>query len=98
MHASGGDVGLQDGKPGNSEAGHNNLGAGRIVAQDDVRMDAAIKDDPLLEKPRYYATRFVSNLEAVDALSWEPGWHITEAGRKGLALLEETAEQAGEER
>jgi len=42
--ASGGAVGLQDGKPGNSEAGHINIGAGRIVKQDDVRLDEAMKD------------------------------------------------------
>ncbi len=37
-------VGLQAGKAGNSEAGHLNLGAGRIVLQDDVRLDQAMKD------------------------------------------------------
>jgi 2,3-bisphosphoglycerate-independent phosphoglycerate mutase len=42
LHASGEYVGLQGGKPGNSEAGHTNLGAGRIVPQDDVRMDRAV--------------------------------------------------------
>ncbi len=51
LRASGEDVGLQGGKPGNSEAGHNNLGAGRIVAQDDVRMDAAIKDGSFRSNP-----------------------------------------------
>lgn len=44
LRASGADVGLQNGKPGNSEAGHTNLGAGRVVPQDDVRMDSAIRD------------------------------------------------------
>ena len=44
LQASGENVGLQAGKPGNSEAGHTNLGAGRVVAQDDVRMDSAIRD------------------------------------------------------
>lgn len=42
--ASGEAVGLQDGKPGNSEAGHINLGSGRVVLQDDVRLDKAMKD------------------------------------------------------
>lgn len=51
LRASGEDVGLQGGKPGNSEAGHNNLGAGRIVAQDDVRMDSAIKDGSFRQNP-----------------------------------------------
>lgn len=49
--ASGEDVGLQSGKPGNSEAGHTNLGAGRVVAQDDVRMDNAIRDGEFVRNP-----------------------------------------------
>jgi 2,3-bisphosphoglycerate-independent phosphoglycerate mutase len=44
LQASGDAVGLQEGKAGNSEAGHMNIGAGRIVLQDDVRLDQAIKD------------------------------------------------------
>lgn len=51
LDASGADVGLQDGKPGNSEAGHTNLGAGRVVAQDDVRMDAAIRSGDFKRNP-----------------------------------------------
>ncbi len=51
LRASGEDVGLKAGKAGNSEAGHNNLGAGRIVAQDDVRMDQAIKDGSFRRNP-----------------------------------------------
>jgi 2,3-bisphosphoglycerate-independent phosphoglycerate mutase len=42
--ASGNDVGLPDGQMGNSEVGHLNLGAGRIVYQDIVRIDKGIKD------------------------------------------------------
>jgi len=37
-------VGLQAGKPGNSEAGHINIGSGRVILQDDVRLDGALKD------------------------------------------------------
>ncbi|RPI79093.1 MAG: phosphoglycerate mutase (2,3-diphosphoglycerate-independent), partial [Chloroflexi bacterium] len=44
LSASGEAVGLQPGKSGNSEAGHMNIGAGRIVIQDDVRLDQAMKD------------------------------------------------------
>lgn len=44
LQASGEAVGLQPGKSGNSEAGHINLGAGRMVLQDDVRLEAAIRD------------------------------------------------------
>jgi len=51
IRASGEDVGLQPGKPGNSEAGHSNLGAGRIVEQDDVRMDNALRDGSFKQNP-----------------------------------------------
>jgi len=44
LRASGEAVGLREGKPGNSEAGHLNIGAGRVVLQDDVRLDQAMKD------------------------------------------------------
>jgi 2,3-bisphosphoglycerate-independent phosphoglycerate mutase len=44
LQASGVSVGLQEGKPGNSEAGHINIGSGRVVLQDDVRLDGALKD------------------------------------------------------
>ena len=44
LEASGPAVGLEEGKPGNSEAGHINLGSGRVVLQDDVRLDKAMKD------------------------------------------------------
>ncbi len=51
LRASGEDVGLKAGKPGNSEAGHSNLGAGRVVAQDDVRMDEAIRSGAFRTNP-----------------------------------------------
>ena len=44
LEASGEAVGLQASKTGNSEAGHLNLGAGRVVPQDDVRLDTAMQD------------------------------------------------------
>ncbi len=44
LQAAGEAVGLKAGKPGNSEAGHINIGAGRVILQDDVRLDLAMKD------------------------------------------------------
>jgi len=44
LQASGESVGLQKSKAGNSEAGHMNIGAGRVVLQDDVRLDMAMQD------------------------------------------------------
>ncbi|MGC6389490.1 2,3-bisphosphoglycerate-independent phosphoglycerate mutase [Ewingella sp. S1.OA.A_B6] len=47
--ASGLDVGLPDGQMGNSEVGHVNLGAGRIVYQDLTRLDKEIKEGDFFE-------------------------------------------------
>ncbi|MFK7804726.1 MAG: 2,3-bisphosphoglycerate-independent phosphoglycerate mutase [Anaerolineae bacterium] len=47
LDASGEEVGLPAGQMGNSEVGHLNLGAGRIVYQDITRIDKAIRDDEL---------------------------------------------------
>ncbi len=44
IRTSGEDVGLPDGTMGNSEVGHQNIGAGRIVAQDSVRISQSIRD------------------------------------------------------
>ncbi|MFW6100418.1 MAG: 2,3-bisphosphoglycerate-independent phosphoglycerate mutase [Bacteroidota bacterium] len=44
LHASGENVGLPEGQMGNSEVGHLNIGAGRIVYQDLVRINKAIED------------------------------------------------------
>ncbi len=44
IKTSGEDVGLPDGTMGNSEVGHQNLGAGRIVYQESVRITKAIRE------------------------------------------------------
>ncbi|KAJ3304511.1 hypothetical protein HDV03_002720 [Kappamyces sp. JEL0829] len=51
LAAHGNAVGLPDGLMGNSEVGHLNIGAGRVVYQDIVRIDAAIKKDNLKLQP-----------------------------------------------
>lgn len=51
IQTSGLDVGLPDGQMGNSEVGHTNLGAGRVVMQDLPRIDQAIKDGSLAKNP-----------------------------------------------
>jgi 2,3-bisphosphoglycerate-independent phosphoglycerate mutase len=45
------DVGLPDGQMGNSEVGHLNIGAGRVVMQELPRIGKAIKDGSLKENP-----------------------------------------------
>lgn len=53
LSASGMDVGLPDGQMGNSEVGHTNIGAGRVVFQDLPRITKAISDGDFFENPAY---------------------------------------------
>ena len=55
IHTEGRHVGLPDGQMGNSEVGHMNLGAGRIVYQDLTRIDAAIEDGSFFGNPELTA-------------------------------------------
>jgi 2,3-bisphosphoglycerate-independent phosphoglycerate mutase len=58
IHTSGFDVGLPEGTMGNSEVGHQNIGAGRIVDQESVRITKAIRDG-----------EFYSNVELNNAVT-----------------------------
>ncbi|MEM9907976.1 MAG: 2,3-bisphosphoglycerate-independent phosphoglycerate mutase [Cyanobacteria bacterium P01_D01_bin.44] len=51
IRTSGKDVGLPDGQMGNSEVGHLNIGAGRVVPQELVRISDAVEDGTLQENP-----------------------------------------------
>ncbi len=53
LSASGLAVGLPEGQMGNSEVGHLNLGAGRVVMQDLVRINAAIETGAFFENPAF---------------------------------------------
>ena len=55
LKTSGRDVGLPDGQMGNSEVGHLNIGAGRVVMQDLVRIDAAVEDGSIAALPGFTA-------------------------------------------
>lgn len=55
LQASGEDVGLPDGQMGNSEVGHTNIGAGRIVYQSLLRITVAVRDGSFFENPAYIA-------------------------------------------
>ena len=55
LQASGKYVGLPDGQMGNSETGHLNIGAGRIVYQDLVKINLACADNSILENPEIKA-------------------------------------------
>ena len=51
LRTSGRDVGLPDGQMGNSEVGHLNIGAGRVVMQDLPRIDDAVRDGSMAAAP-----------------------------------------------
>ena len=55
LQASGENVGLPDGQMGNSEVGHLNIGAGRVVYQDLVKINKAIADRSILKNPEIVA-------------------------------------------
>ncbi len=53
LSASGLDVGLPEGQMGNSEVGHTNIGAGRVVFQDLPRISRAIEDGSFFDNDAY---------------------------------------------
>src|SRR5437588_10828686 len=53
IHTSGPYVGLPDGQMGNSEVGHLNIGAGRIVHMDITRIDVMIADKQIFQVPLF---------------------------------------------
>ena len=57
LSASGLDVGLPEGQMGNSEVGHTNIGAGRVVFQDLPKITKAITDGEFFENPAYLKAR-----------------------------------------
>lgn len=62
VETSGLDVGLPAGQMGNSEVGHMNLGAGRVVMQDLPKIDQAVKDHTLETNP--VVTELVNTLKS----------------------------------
>lgn len=54
----------------------------------------AVDDDPLVQKPRFYAGHFLERLERADAVQWRDAWCITQIGRESLEQLEDV-EDAG---
>ena len=62
IHTSGLAVGLPDGQMGNSEVGHTNIGAGRIVYQDLAKITKAIEDGDFFSVPEF--TKAIENCKA----------------------------------
>src|ERR1700744_4062636 len=55
LRTSGRDVGLPQGQMGNSEVGHMNIGAGRVVKQELVRIGDAVEDGSIARTPAFLA-------------------------------------------
>src|SRR5947209_10327279 len=81
IHTSGFDVGLPEGTMGNSEVGHQNIGAGRIVDQESVRITKAIRNGEFYDNP-------VLNGAVTNALEKKTDLHlfgiVSDAGVHGL--------------
>ena len=94
ISGSGRDVGLPHGQMGNSEVGHMNLGAGRVVHQDLSRIDLAIEDGSFANNP--VLTEAIDHARSgrlhVFGLVSPGGVHSHE---DQIAALIEVAEQAG---
>ena len=74
LQASGQSVGLPNGAPGNSEAGHLNIGAGYVVHQDGLIIDEEIKSgafftNETLKRSIEHVTKYKSSLHLVGLLS-----------------------------
>ena len=96
VETSGKDVGLPDGQMGNSEVGHMNIGAGRVVMQDLPRIDAAVADHGIAKIPEL--TQFIAALKRsggtchVMGLVSPGGVH---SHQKHIAALSQILDQAG---
>ena len=79
--ASGMKVGLPKTQDGNSEAGHMNIGAGRIVKQDDIYITSAIQDGTFLKNPAFleairHARENNSNIHLLGLLTGIQSAHV----------------------
>ncbi len=63
LQASGENVGLPDGQMGNSEVGHLNIGAGRIVYQDLVKINRACADNSIMKNPEIVSCLYLTQRE-----------------------------------
>ena len=78
LRTDGENVGLPDGQMGNSEVGHLNIGAGRVVYQDLVKINRACRDNSILENPEVKAAFEHAKKNGVD---------LTEEITSGKSLL-----------
>ena len=93
LSASGMDVGLPEGQMGNSEVGHMNLGAGRIVYQDLTRINKAIADGEL--KSNKVLQEAFAKARGQVALSWSGLDGGVHSHQNHLIALTKAAKEAG---
>ena len=91
LEASGLAVGLPEGQMGNSEVGHMNIGAGRVVYQDLVKISNAVKDGSIGENETFveainYAKENGKSIHLIGLLS-DGGVHSHINHLKGLTSL-----------
>ncbi len=91
LEASGLAVGLPDGQMGNSEVGHTNLGAGRVVYQDLVKINKAVEEGALAQEPEVvkafnYARENHKKVHFIGLVS-DGGVHSHINHLKGLATI-----------
>jgi len=94
LEASGMAVGLPDGQMGNSEVGHMNLGAGRVVYQELGRIHKAVEDNELVDNPVLkeaftYANQNNKNVHFIGLVS-DGGVHSHIRHLKGLCSAANT--------
>lgn len=92
LYAHGKYAGLPEGQVGNSEAGHLNLGAGRIVKQDSVYIDQSISDGTFFKNPAFkevidHTKKYHSKLHLMGILSGKQCPHMNPEHLKALFKL-----------
>lgn len=71
LSASGLDVGLPEGQMGNSEVGHTNIGAGRVVFQDLPKITKDIEDGGFYTNPAYVKALDDAKTPAMPSMFWD---------------------------
>lgn len=99
VSGSGMDVGLPDGQMGNSEVGHMNLGAGRIVYQDFTRVTKAIADGDFFSNPQICAAvdQAVAAGKAVHVLGLLSPGGVHSHEQQLVAMVELAAQRGAEQ-
>lgn len=89
--AHGPDVGLPEGQMGNSEVGHTNIGAGRVVMMTLGRVDTSVAEGTLAQQPAF--AEFIDKMKASGGTAHLMGL-VSDGGVHGMADHLEAAVQA----